>query len=216
MGEQSAFIGGLAAACAGMHAALGNQPGASIDVSIQEALATLAMTELARAGLGRTSWDRKRLSDGNGATVTILPARDGYAAISPREEKQWTAWLQAMGSPAWGADPRFVTKAQRVKNWDALHALMSDWSRQHDKQSIADAAQRAHVPSFPLRESPEHLDTPQMRHRRLLRGAHSCRKDRPGAGPPFGLSVVASGRQAAPRRRGRCRCPACACSISAG
>ena len=51
VGEQSAFIGGLAAACAGMHAALGNQPGASIDVSIQEALATLAMTELARAGL---------------------------------------------------------------------------------------------------------------------------------------------------------------------
>ena len=53
VGEQSAFIGGLAAACAGMHAVLGNQPGASIDVSIQEALATLAMTELARAGSER-------------------------------------------------------------------------------------------------------------------------------------------------------------------
>ena len=58
VGEQSAFIGGLAAACAGMHAALGNQPGASIDVSIQEALATLAMTELARAGLGRQELGR--------------------------------------------------------------------------------------------------------------------------------------------------------------
>ena len=152
VGEQSAFIGGLAAACAGMHAALGNQPGASIDVSIQEALATLAMTELARAGLGGKSWDRKRVGDGNGATVTILPASDGYAAISPREEKQWTSWLKAMGSPAWGADPRFVPKANRVKNWDALHALMSQWSRQHDKQWIADTAQREHVPSFPLRD----------------------------------------------------------------
>ena len=98
VGEQSAFIGGLAAACAGMHASLGNQSGASIDVSIHEALATLAMTELARAGLGKKSWERKRLSDGNGATVTILPASDGYAAISPREEKQWAAWLEAMGS----------------------------------------------------------------------------------------------------------------------
>jgi crotonobetainyl-CoA:carnitine CoA-transferase CaiB-like acyl-CoA transferase len=114
VGEQSAFIGGLAAACAGMHASQGNQSGASIDVSIHEALATLAMTELARAGSGRKSWDRKRLSDGNGATVTILPARDGYAAISPREEKQWTSWLKAMGSPAWGAEPRFVYKADRV------------------------------------------------------------------------------------------------------
>src|SRR4051812_26058077 len=43
VGEQSAFIGGLAAACAGMHAVLADQPGASVDVSLQEALATLAM-----------------------------------------------------------------------------------------------------------------------------------------------------------------------------
>ena len=195
VGEQSAFIGGLAAACAGMHAAQGNQSGASIDVSIHEALATLAMTELARAGLGGKSWDRKRLSDGNGATVTILPASDGYAAISPREEKQWTSWLQAMGSPAWGADPRFVPKANRVKNWDALHALMSQWSRQHDKQWIADTAQRAHVPSFPLRErrrAPGHAADAASP---LLPAARACRKSHPVPGTPFGLSVAASDRK---------------------
>lgn len=198
VGEQSAFIGGLAAACAGMHASLGNQPGASIDVSIHEALATLAMTELVRAGLGKKSWERKRLTDGNGATVTILPASDGYAAISPREEKQWAAWLEAMGSPDWGADPRFATKADRVNNWDALHALMSHWSRQHDKQWIADAAQRAHVPSFPLREVAEHLDTPQMRHRRYY-APHDLAGNairRPTT--PLGLSVAAAGRKQRP------------------
>ena len=53
VGEQSAFIAGLAAACAGMHASQGDQSGACIDVSIQEALATLAMTELTRVGHGR-------------------------------------------------------------------------------------------------------------------------------------------------------------------
>jgi crotonobetainyl-CoA:carnitine CoA-transferase CaiB-like acyl-CoA transferase len=194
VGEQSAFIGGLAAACAGMHASLGNQSGASIDVSIHEALATLAMTELARAGLGKTSWERKRLSDGNGATVTILPASDGYAAISPREEKQWASWLAAMGSPAWGADPRFAAKADRVKNWDALHALMSQWSRQHDKQWIADAAQRQHVPSFPLREVAEHLDTPQMRHRRYYEPHDLAGQAVQRPGTPLGLSIVPSGR----------------------
>ncbi|CAN5307223.1 CoA transferase [soil metagenome] len=195
VGEQSAFIAGLAAACAGMHAAQGNQPGASIDVSIHEALATLSMTELARAGLSGKSWDRKRLSDGNGATVTILPASDGYAAISPREEKQWTSWLHAMGSPAWVSDPRFVPKANRVKNWDALHALMSQWSRQHDKQWIADTAQSAHVPSFPLREVSEHLDTPQMRHRRYYRPSECAGKPIQIPSPPFGLSIAASDRK---------------------
>jgi crotonobetainyl-CoA:carnitine CoA-transferase CaiB-like acyl-CoA transferase len=194
VGEQSAVIGGLAAACAGMLAVLAPESGASVDVSMQEALATLAMTELTRAGLtGRTA-RRKRLTDGNGATVCILPASDGYVAISPREEKQWAAWLEAMGSPAWGAEPRFATKPDRVTNWDALHALMSEWSRGHDKQWIADLAQAAHVPSFPLRELSEHLTSPQLHHRGFWRGDTI---KMPAA--PFGLTLY-PGQNPPPRR----------------
>lgn len=191
VGEQSAFIGGIAAACAGMHAALLGAP-AAIDVSIQEALATLAMTELAKAGMTGKGWSRKRQADGNGATVTILPARDGYAAISPREERQWRAWLEAMGAPAWGDDPRFATKAGRVANWDALHALMSAWSRQHDKQWIATTAQDAHVPSFPLREPAEQLDTPQLTHRRFYRSFELDGRAIKAPGSPFGLTLGAA------------------------
>jgi crotonobetainyl-CoA:carnitine CoA-transferase CaiB-like acyl-CoA transferase len=168
VGQQSAFIGGLAAACAGMHAALlGN--GAVVDVSIHEALATLAMTELARAGQTGKSWSRKRMGDGNGATVCILPASDGYAAISPREDRQWASWLKAMGSPAWGEDLRFATKKDRVANWDELHALMADWSRDKPKHWISETAQAAHVPSFPLCEPAEHLQSSQLGHREFFR-----------------------------------------------
>ena len=165
VGEQSAFLGGVAAACAGMHAVLFPGDDATVDISIQEVLATLAITELTRAGLTGRSWSRKRVKDGNGATVTILPAKNGYTAISPREDRQWAAWLEAMGNPDGGGDPRFATKPDRVENWDALHALMSQWSRGHDKQWIADIAQAAHVPSFPLREPAEQLESPQLEHR---------------------------------------------------
>ena len=197
VGGQSAFIGGIAAACAGMHAVQAGEPGAAVDVSIQEALATLAMTELASAGLAGRSRSRKRLTDGNGATVCILPARDGYAAISPREDRQWASWLAAMGSPAWGNDPRFATKPDRVANWDALHALMSGWSRQHDKQWIADTAQAAHVPSFPLREPAEQLDSPQLRHRGFYRSIAVGRRTVKAPGPPFGLTITRGDRKVA-------------------
>ena len=225
VGEQSAFIGGLAAACAGMHAVLGNQPGACVDVSLQEALATLTMTELSRAGQSGKSWERKRLTDGNGATVTILPANDGYTAISPREDKQWAAWLAAMGSPAWGSDPRFATKPDRVANLDALHALMSAWSRQHGKQWIADQAQAAHVPSFPLRELAEHLDTSAAAPSRLFPLARCRGANGPRTRPA--IRAIARRRLRTGREtftvpstshsaRRRCRSAACACSISAG
>jgi crotonobetainyl-CoA:carnitine CoA-transferase CaiB-like acyl-CoA transferase len=195
VGEQSAFIGGLAGACAGMHAALGAEPSGVIDVSIEEALATLAVTELARAGLSGKSRPRKRVADGNGATVTILPARDGYAAISPREERQWASWLAVMGSPEWGNDPRFATKPERIANWDALHALMSAWSRRHDKRWIADMAQAAHVPSFPLREPAEQLASPQLEHRQFWRSIEIGGRTIKAPGSPFGLRVMKTGSE---------------------
>jgi crotonobetainyl-CoA:carnitine CoA-transferase CaiB-like acyl-CoA transferase len=190
VGEQSAFIGGLAAACAGMHAALAGETGSVIDISIQEALAAMAAGELARVGLGGEPSPRKRVADGNGATVTILPARDGYVAISPREERQWAAWLTVMGSPEWRNDPRFATKADRIANWDALHSLMSAWSRQYNKQSIADAAQAAHVPSFPLREPAEQFSSPQLEHRNFWRTFELNGRRIKAPGPPFGVRIV--------------------------
>jgi crotonobetainyl-CoA:carnitine CoA-transferase CaiB-like acyl-CoA transferase len=195
VGEQSAFIGGLAAACAGMHAVLAAEPGAVIDVSIQEALAIMAATELARAGLGGKIWSRRRLTDGNGATVTILPARDGYAAISPREDRQWASWLEVMGSPDWAADRRFARKPDRVANWDALHALMSAWSRRYGKQLIADRAQAAHVPSFPLREPAEQLNSPQLAHRKFWRPLDIVGRTIQAPGPPFGLRITTAGHK---------------------
>jgi crotonobetainyl-CoA:carnitine CoA-transferase CaiB-like acyl-CoA transferase len=199
VGEQSAFIGGIAAACAGMHAVMAAEPGAVVDVSIQEALATVAITELARAGLSGKIWSRKRLTDGNGATVCILPAKDGYAAISPRDDHQWAAWLTVMGSPDWGTDPGFAAKSDRVANWDALYALMSAWSRDYDKQTIADKAQAAHVPSFPLREPAEQLKSAQLAHRNFYRPLKIDGRRIEGPGPPFGLRVAESAGPPAPR-----------------
>ena len=193
VGEQSALLGGVAAACACMHAAL--KGGGEVDVSIQEALATLAMTELTRAGLTGKSWPRKRLADGNGATVTILPAKDGFVAISPREERQWQAWLGVLGSPEWGREPRFATKPDRIANFDALHALMSAWSRQHGKQWIADTAQAAHVPSFPLREAAEQFASAQLQHRHFYRQVDIGGQTVKAPGTPFGLTLCRTARR---------------------
>ncbi len=192
-GMQSAFIGGLAAACAGMHAVLAGKRAILVDVSIQEALATLAVTELTRASLHSRLWSRKRLTDGNGATVTILPASDGFVAISPREDHQWASWLKVMGSPKWSAEPRFAAKGDRVENWDALHALMSDWSRQHEKQWIADAAQTAHVPSFPLREPAEQFESAQLEQRGFYHDFDWKGQTLKVPGSPYGLTMQERG-----------------------
>src|SRR5205085_9939139 len=106
-------------------------------------------------------------------------------------------WVSVMGSPAWEKDPRSTAKGGRVANWDALHALMSDWTRRYDKQSIADMAQSAHVPSFPLREPPEQLSSAQLVHRNFYRSFEIGGLTIKAPGPPFGLRVTTPERNAA-------------------
>jgi crotonobetainyl-CoA:carnitine CoA-transferase CaiB-like acyl-CoA transferase len=166
-GDQSAFVAGVTAACAAMLALAGDQPvdGELIDVSTQEALACMAIREMAAPAYGAPSQARKRDGDGNGSTVSIIPASDGFVAISPREERQWKSWLEVMGDPEWGHEQRFATKADRGTNWGALHALISEWSFTHPKQWIYETAQDAHVPSFPLATPGDLLSSPQLLHR---------------------------------------------------
>src|SRR5439155_7677909 len=110
---------------------------------------------------------------------------------------QWAAWVAVMGSPAWAKDSHFATKPDRVANWDALYALMSEWSRDYDKQTIADIAQAAHVPSFPLREPAEQLGSAQLAHRSFYRPLPLDGRTIKAPGPPFGLRIAAPARDGA-------------------
>jgi len=192
VGQQSSFIAGITAACAAMHSLLQQQRSGTpdvIDVSIQEALACMVVRELAQAACGRGDTPRRRVADGGGATVTILPSSDGHVAISPRERHQWAAWLDVMDQPDWAQDPRFVDRKSRVDNWDELHVLLSDWSRSRGKESVAEMAQAAHVPSFPLRTPAEHLHSNQLSERGFFQSATLDGVDLQLPRLPFGLTA---------------------------
>ena len=96
------------------------------------------------------------------STVFFLPTKDGWVVVSPREEHQWLRWLEVMGSPAWGSDPRFATKQQRQGHWPEVHGLMSSWSRQEAKQAIFEAAQAQRVACYPLGTATDMLGNPHL------------------------------------------------------
>ncbi len=197
-----------------MRPCLGN--GAVVDVSIHEALATLAITELARAGQTGKSWSRKRVGDGNGATVCILPASDGYAAISPREDRQWASWLEVMGSPGWGREPRFATQEGPGRQLGrAARADVGLEPRQAQTLDRRGGSGGARSEFSAVRAWRSTKASPQLRHRRVLPdgvggvdGRCRCRDRRSGCG------CVAAIRLAWPRVR--CRCRVSGCWISVG
>ena len=169
-GEQSAYIGGIAAACAAMQALYQREAtgtGAILDISAQETMAILPAREHSMPGYGMLSLSREKRADVLGASY-ILPTVDGYVAASPREEHQWQAWTALMGSPDWVFESRFATHPDRLQRADELIPLMSDWTRQRSKAELAAAAQAVHVPCFAVNGPLDVLDEPQIAARRFL------------------------------------------------
>jgi crotonobetainyl-CoA:carnitine CoA-transferase CaiB-like acyl-CoA transferase len=142
--------------------------GRLIDVSVQEAMSLMAARELAMPGFGGQPAPRRGRVHGGSAVIPVLPARDGYVAISPREDHQWRRWLDVLGDPAWGAEPRFASRAGRTANYPELFEFMAAWSRERDRREIFDLCQQAHVPCFPFGAPGDMLSEPQLAHRRFF------------------------------------------------
>ena len=72
---------------------------------------------------------------------------DRWLAIACFSEDEWSALVQAMGSPSWAADPRFATLASRVQHQDELDALVTGWTSERDEYEMMHLLQRAGVPA---------------------------------------------------------------------
>ncbi len=55
---------------------------------------------------------------------TVLPVADGYMEFITLQDRQWRRFLEEIGSPEWGDDPRFQNMLERVAFADELDALM--------------------------------------------------------------------------------------------
>ncbi len=201
-GDQSDFISGLTAACAVMNGVFQQQrtnSGQVIDVSAQEALSLMAARELAMPGFGGQPAARAGRERGGSAVIPVLPTLDGFVAISPRETHQWENWLDVLGRPEWGADPRFATRAGRTRNYPALFELMAEWSRSRSSDEIFRSCQAAHVPCFPFGSVKDMLEEPQLAFRNFFKtGPLDDGTVASVPRPPFGLPASDYADEAAP------------------
>ncbi len=187
-GHQAEQVVGMAAATATLSALYrkrATQLGCHVELSAFEAMANQLISGLANCAYGQPAPPRAQqqvVEAAIGGMVSaiggVLPCRDGYVAISPREDAQWARWLEVMGQPAWADDERFRTREARQQNTTALWELLSQWSRQHSKHDIAHWGQEKRIPCFPANTVEE-----------LLRDEHLAARhffvdiDHPAAGP---------------------------------
>ena len=131
--------------------------GRHINVSAFEAMTTQLISGLANCAFDKPSPPRDLRAVQEAATGGIvasiggvLPCKDGYVAISPREDTQWERWVELMDNPVWATEERFLTREGRERNFPALWERVGQWTQQFSKHEIARWGQERRIPCFPV------------------------------------------------------------------
>jgi crotonobetainyl-CoA:carnitine CoA-transferase CaiB-like acyl-CoA transferase len=194
--HQAEFVAGVnaaAAAALALNRRRRDGQGCHVDVSAVESLALLPQTTLTEFALGVAPRGRHKSVARLESLRAILPCRDGYVSISPRQEDQWQRFVAMMDHPQWADDPKFATRDDRVSNWKDLEPLLSDWTSRHSKEEVYREAQANHIPSFPLNTAADLFSSAQFQAREFfVEAEHPAAGKLPYPGWPIQLG---SGRR---------------------
>jgi len=84
------------------------------------------------------------------APYQAFRAADGWLTIGGANQGNWERLVRVLDAPQWLADPRFASNAERMKNLDALTALMNEKIRGWKMKDLLAALDAAGVPCGPI------------------------------------------------------------------
>jgi crotonobetainyl-CoA:carnitine CoA-transferase CaiB-like acyl-CoA transferase len=94
---------------------------------------------------------------------------DRWVAIAVHDDDDWRRLVDALGRPAWAADPALATTAGRLARVDALEAALDEWTRTRPAAETAALLQAAGIDAGPVADLGDLHDDPQLAHRRHFR-----------------------------------------------
>ena len=155
---------------AALHRCRQSGEGEYIDLSMAEATTMLLpeiIMDYAMNGRVREPVGNRHESD---APHGNYPCRgnDRWIGIAVSTDAQWQALCRTLGNPEALADPRFADCASRLKNRDALDAVLATLTAPRDAQPLMTRLQDAGVPAGPAADVSQLWDNPQLWRRRFF------------------------------------------------
>jgi len=92
----------------------------------------------------------------------VLPVADGYVIFAVGNDRQFQRFCEFGGVPELAEDPRFATNAQRVRNREALYALLPSITQAKTQQEWLNGLEARGVPAGPVYDLAQVFDDPQV------------------------------------------------------
>jgi crotonobetainyl-CoA:carnitine CoA-transferase CaiB-like acyl-CoA transferase len=125
------------------------------------------------------------------APYQAFRSKDGYVTVGASGDKLWRAFVtQVVEQPQWLDDPRFARNPLRVKNADALQALIEAIFTTGSTAHWVGKLDAAGVPGGPVYTYDQTLADPQVQHRRMV---HEIEHPKIGLMKTLGLPVKSTG-----------------------
>ena len=94
---------------------------------------------------------------------------DEWCVITVRDDDDWRRLGRAVGAPAWTAEERLASAAERVAYRAEIDARLTEWTRTLASRQVAELLQRAGVPAGFMQRPDEYERDPQFQARKFLR-----------------------------------------------
>jgi len=150
--------------------------GQRLQVAMQDAM--LHYIRLAFATQARKGGPVPRVGDqsvsGGNPPQGIFPCKGGgpndyiYVYTSRANPEHWKRLLQVIGRPDLIGDPRYESPAARLEHEAQIHALVSEWTKQHDKHEAMRLLGGAGIPAGAVLDTKELIEDPSLHERGIL------------------------------------------------
>ena len=133
----------------------------------------------------------------------VYRARDGWMNIAVFGSKIWERFCDILGAPQWTTDPRYVDKAARSVNRDALNAEINTRLAEHDRAYWIERLNAGGVACGLINDMQAVFDEPQVQHLNMVHEVNSAHHGRQRlVGQPVTLERTPSTIARATPRRG--------------
>ena len=141
--------------------------GQMVETSLIEASTSFGVYEAAHFSAHGTRPARIGQAHRGSSPYQCVAAADGYMTIGAAQQDFWERFTDIIGKPELRTDPRFIKNADRVKNNDALIAIIeADLKKQPMAHWLAEM-EKAGIPCGPVLNYDEVLTNPHIQARQM-------------------------------------------------
>jgi crotonobetainyl-CoA:carnitine CoA-transferase CaiB-like acyl-CoA transferase len=139
-----------------------NGQGQLVDVSIAESVLYTLPNITTIAQYSGKDWERRPSYPPDNPPAGIFQCADGLIGSSAVYQNEVEPFCQLIGRPELADDPRFKTRADRVRNATALTEIIAEWMARHSAEEVYRRGQELRVPIARINSPRDLLESRQL------------------------------------------------------